>query len=136
MPQDPHETLQKLIEAEAITVEESYKLYQLLEEMTQITDNFIVWIIEYCQKHKIPILNEEQLRGYIKMSRILLRETGEKISNLIESRKLPLKKFDRRSPEDLPDPVNSKLINSESNILQKQRTNSTCQENSITVASA
>jgi len=113
MPQDLHETLQKLIEVEEIAIEESFKLYQLLEEMTQITDNLVMWIIKYCEEHKIPIWNEEQLRSYVQTSKILLRETGEKILNiksLIESRKLPLRKFDRRSPEDLPEPKYTKLI--------------------------
>jgi len=100
--------LERLIEVEAIIIEESDKLFHILQEMTQITDNFTVWILRYCTEHAIPIWREEQLRSYVKTSKILLKETGERISylqELIESLNLPLNKFHKRSPEDLPEPL-------------------------------
>jgi len=50
--------------------------------MTQTTDAFATWSIEYCRKHKVPIWNEAQLEGYIKTSKILLREAGERMSDI------------------------------------------------------
>jgi len=107
MSEDLHKILEELIKEEATIAEESYNLFHLLQEMTQITDDFIIWIIGYCDKHNIPIWNEKQLGDYSKMSKKLLRETEEKISNLqelIQSRQLPRHSFHRRSPEDLPEP--------------------------------
>jgi len=104
---DIYKTLEMLIEAESRQFEELENLFHLLEEMTQVSDNFLIWVIKYCDEHKVPIWNEEQLRNYIRLSRSLLKETGQKISSLqelIKSRKLPLNKFHKRSPEDLPEP--------------------------------
>lgn len=101
MDDDLYTTLKKFVEVEASRIEELDKLFHLLEEMTEITDIFLIWIIKYCDEHKILIWNEDQLRSYIRVSRILLKEVGD----LMESRQLPLKKFDERSPEDLPEYV-------------------------------
>jgi hypothetical protein len=83
------------------------KLTLLEEDMTEITENFLKWFIRYCDEHEIPFWIEEQLENYIKLSRKILREisdTTTDIMELIESRKLSLNKFNKRSPEDLPVP--------------------------------
>lgn len=76
MSEDPHRMLEEIIKTETAMIEELDSLFHLLEEMTQVTDSFMVWSLEYCHKHKIPIENETQFTSYIKTSKILLRETG------------------------------------------------------------
>jgi hypothetical protein len=103
-----HEMFNAILEKEGILLNQLGKLALLEEDMTEITGNFLKWFIKYCDEHEIPFWREEQFENYIKLSRKILKEisdTTTDIIELIESRKLPLNKFRKRSPEDLPEPA-------------------------------
>jgi len=107
MVDDLIKAFEDTLEAEVVIINQLDSLQHLLEEMTEVTVNFVHWLIRYCDEHKIPFYNEQQLISYIKVSRQLNKEFDNSVSdlkNFIESRKLPLNKFHRRSPEDLPEP--------------------------------
>jgi len=56
-------------------------LQYLLEEMTEVTDTFVKWPIDYRDKHEISIWNEKQLISYLNMSEVSF-EVGNKTSSL------------------------------------------------------
>lgn len=99
--------LKVLVETEGLKIAQIDRLFHFLQEMTETTNNLLMWLVDYCQRNNIPLWKEEQFRSYVHMSRKIMAEIEESsasIRQLIESRKLPPKKFDRRSPEDLPEP--------------------------------
>jgi len=75
-------TLKTLLETESLQIKQLDKLFHLLEEMTEITDNFILWLMDYCDKHQIPFLECPQLKSYIRLSRRILKETKETMVDL------------------------------------------------------
>lgn len=100
--------LKVLIEAEKIKIIQIDRLFYFLEEITEITDQFLMWLVDYCKRNDIPLYKEERFKSYVTMSSKILKDIEEasiNIEGLIKSRKLPLNKFHRRSPEDLPEPV-------------------------------
>lgn len=100
-----------LLKAEA---EKNYaldKLFHLLEEMTNITDRTIIWLIQYCDKHNIPLKKETQLKSYVNLSRRILKEIEEKsmhLKELIKYQELanPIRRFftEDESDDKLPVP--------------------------------
>lgn len=93
MVDDIAKAFENALRTEAIIINQLDILQHLLEEMTEVTVNSIHWLIHYCDEHKIPFCNEQQLISYIKVSRQLNREFDNRTSdlkNFIESRKLPL----------------------------------------------
>jgi pyruvate-formate lyase-activating enzyme len=79
------------------------KLFHLLEEMTIISDSFLVWLMRYCKKNKIPISQETNLQGYVKLSKRILKEIGEVSNDLqkLSDEFLQRKKSDKDFTEPL-----------------------------------
>jgi hypothetical protein len=108
-----HKTLEALINFENAKIDQLDTLFHFLQEMTEITDSFLTWLVDYCEKNRIPLWKEEQLKSYVGMSAKILKDINESsiyIKELIKSPKLPRQDFHRRSPEDLPEPLMTKLI--------------------------
>jgi len=57
-----------------VKLRELDKLFHLLEEMTEITDMFLIWLLKYCKEKNIPLHQEQQLKDYVQLSRRLLKE--------------------------------------------------------------
>ena len=102
-------TLKALLETESLQIRQRDKLFHLLEETTEITDNFILWLIDYCDKHQIPFLEQTQLKSYIKLSRQILKETRETITDL-KSNSPPFLQHRKRTPEDATEPNSLTLM--------------------------
>jgi hypothetical protein len=99
--------LEILLEMETAKINELDRLNHLIEEFMDIDIALLLWIRDYCDKHNIPLWKEPEFTKKIDMaSRVLkeIKETSIDIEALIKSHKLPLKKFYKRSPEDLPEP--------------------------------
>jgi hypothetical protein len=100
-------TLEILLKIEIAKIHELDRLNHLIEEFMDVNINFLLWIREYCDTHNIPLWKENEFSGQVEIIRKILKEikeTSEDIEGLIESRQLPLNKFHKRSPEDLPEP--------------------------------
>ena len=108
MADNIRKTLKALLETESLQIRQLDKLFHLLEETTEITDNFILWLTDYCDKHQIPFLEQTQLKSYIKLSRQILKETRNVLTDLklnsprfLQHREPIRRKFtDRKSDED------------------------------------
>jgi hypothetical protein len=99
--------LEALIKVEDTKINQLDMLSHFLEEMTDITHDFLIWLVDYCKRNNIPLWKEEQFRSYVLMSEKILKDIDEStttIKDLTESRKLPPNKSHKRSPEDLPEP--------------------------------
>ena len=113
------DTTQKLLDMVKSLKLENTQLKKMVTEATEIkkrneilldmASTLLFWIFDYCNKHDIPIWTEDSLKNIIQTITESLRDEdacSASLLELIKSHKLPLKKFHKRSPEDLPEPIN------------------------------
>ena len=111
------DTTQKLLDMVKSLKLENTQLKKMVTEATEIkkrneilldmASTLLFWIFDYCNKHDIPIWTEDSLKNIIQTITESLRDEdacSASLLELIKSHKLPLKKFHKRSPEDLPEP--------------------------------
>lgn len=61
--------LKGILYREMATMNGLNDLFHLLEELTEVTDEFLLWLINYCEDNNIPLWKEKQLKNYIKISK-------------------------------------------------------------------
>lgn len=89
------------------------RLFHLLEELTEITDRTVFWLIGYCDEHNIPLCREQQLMDYVKLSRMVMTEIGKISSDVESSIKHRLSDeflHGNKSDEDLTEPPEENVI--------------------------
>lgn len=50
------------------------RLNFLLQEEANITDSFLLWVVEYCAKHDIPIGKEKRFQNLLTDSKRIMEE--------------------------------------------------------------
>jgi len=80
-------------------------LKQLELELLETLEITIIRVIGYAKEHQIPIPNEESLASLLRKASAIIEEI-----TVVKSRKLPFRKSSDRDPEELPEPINAKLI--------------------------
>lgn len=50
-----HKLFKKILYREMATINGLDDLFHLLEELTEVTDEFLLWLINYCEDNNIPL---------------------------------------------------------------------------------
>lgn len=81
-------------------------------ELLDILTCTLSWIAEYCDRHNIPLHNEDALYRLLTYAQIALNDIDKIEKEIGKSRKLPPFNFDDENPEELPESETVILINS------------------------